>query len=40
MGEQHVMGSQVFDYWFDTSGFVVVRSTLSEERCTQKADLL
>ena len=20
---QHVLGSQVFDYWFDTSGFMV-----------------
>lgn len=20
---QHVLGSQVFDYWFDTSGFIV-----------------
>jgi hypothetical protein len=25
LGTQHVLGSQVFDYWFDTSKFMVVR---------------
>lgn len=24
MNIQHLLGSQIFDYWFDTSGFVVV----------------